>query len=366
MKLKYGMNPNQDYAEIIEDKNFPLKFLNGAPGFINILDALNSWQLVKELKEATGIPSAASFKHVNPAGAAIGKPLNDTLKKVYLAEGLDQSPLSCAYLRARGADRMSSFGDFAALSDTVDVPTAKILKKEVSDGVIAPDYSPEALEILKSKKGGNYLVIQIDKDYQPEQIEERTLYGIKLRQKRNDFKITGELLNNIVTKNKNINNDIKLDMLVGLITLKYTQSNTMCISFDGQTIGVGAGQQSRIHCTQLAIAKAETWFLRQHPDLIKITEKEGLSRNDIDNEIIQFIENKITDKQKKDWLKKMNNLTLNSDGFIPFRDNIDLAYKHNIKYIVQPGKSIRDDEVIAACDEHDIVMINTGLRLFHH
>lgn len=366
MKLKYGMNPNQDYAEIIEGKDFPLKILNGAPGFINVLDALNSWQLVKELKEATGIASAASFKHVNPAGAAIGRPLNETLKKMYLSEDLDVSPLACAYLRARGADRMSSFGDFVALSDVVDVPTAKIIKKEVSDGVIAPGFTDEALEILKSKKGGKYPVIQIDPSYNPPDVEERTLFGIKLAQKRNNCKITKDLLKNIVTKNKEINDDIRQDMLVGLITLKYTQSNSICISYDGQTVGVGAGQQSRIHCTQLAISKAHVWFLRQHPDCIKITENKDLNRNEKDNAIIQHIENKLSDMEKKDWLKNMKGLTLNSDGFIPFRDNIDLAGKHGIKYIVQPGQSIRDEDVINACNEYEMVMINTGLRLFHH
>lgn len=366
MKLKYGMNPNQDYAEVVEGENFPLKILNGSPGFINILDALNAWQLVKELKEATGIASAASFKHVNPAGAAIGKPLNDTLKKVYLADGLDLSSLACAYLRARGADRMSSFGDFVALSDTVDVATAKILKKEVSDGVIAPDYTKEALDVLKSKKGGSYLVIQIDPKYQPDEIEERTVYGIKLRQKRNNCRITKELLSNIVTKNKKVSEEILIDMLVGLITLKYTQSNSICITFDGQTIGVGAGQQSRIHCTQLAISKAQNWFLRQHPELIKITEDKDISRNDKDNIIIQKIENEMGIEEKKKWLKNMRELTLSSDGFIPFRDNIDLAQKHGIKYVVQPGQSIRDEDVIEACNEYDMVMINTGLRLFHH
>ncbi len=366
MKLKYGMNPNQDYAEIIEGKDFPLKILNGAPGFINILDSLNSWQLVKELKEATGIASAASFKHVNPAGAAIGKPLNETLKKIYLAEGLDTSPLSCAYLRARGADRMSSFGDFAALSDIVDGPTAKIIKREVSDGVIAPGYTNEALEILKSKKGGNYLVIQIDPAYNPPEIEERTLFGIKLAQKRNNFKITKDLLKNIITENKDINEEIIQDMLVGQIALKYTQSNSICISFDGQTIGVGAGQQSRIHCTHLAISKAEVWFLRQHPDCIKLTENKDLNRNEKDNAVIQYIENEMKESDKKNWLKKMNDLTLGSDGFIPFRDNIDLAHKHGIKYVVQPGQSIRDEDVINACNEYGMVMINTGLRLFHH
>lgn len=366
MKLKYGMNPNQNYAEIVEEKNFPLKILNGTPGFINILDALNAWQLVKELKEATGFSAATSFKHVNPAGAAIGKPLNEVLKKIYLAEDLDQTPLACAYLRARGADRMSSFGDFAAFSDIVDESSARILKKEVSDGVIAPGYTKEALEILKSKKGGSYLIIEIDPDYVPDEIEERTVFGIKLRQKRNNCKITREVLSNIVTKNKSLPEDVIIDMLVGLITLKYTQSNSICVTYDGQTIGVGAGQQSRIHCTQLAISKAQAWFLRQHPELLKITEQKEITRNEKDNLIIQYIESKMSEEEKRKWLKNLKDLTLASDGFIPFRDNIDLAHKYGVKYIVQPGESIRDDEVIAACDEYNMVMVNTGIRLFHH
>jgi phosphoribosylaminoimidazolecarboxamide formyltransferase/IMP cyclohydrolase len=327
---------------------------------------LNAWQLVKELKKATNKPSAASFKHVNPAGAAVGRPLNGTLRKAYLAEGLDNSELACAYLRARGTDRISSYGDFIAVSDKLDIHTAKIITKEVSDGIIAPDYDTDALELLKTKRKGNYLVLSIDKDYEPGDIEEREVFGIKLRQKRNDCIITDQILKNAVTRNKNLPDDIIEDIFVSLITLKYTQSNSICIALDGQTIGVGAGQQSRIHCTKLALSKSMTWYLRQHPGVLGADIPGNLSRTGTDILINNFIEKSFTENEKKENIRKCRNLVLSSDGMFPQRDNIDLADEYGIKYIVQPGNSIRDREVIDACDEHGMVMLFTGLRLFHH
>lgn len=367
MKLKYGMNPNQSIAEVVEtDSTLPFKILNGTPGFINILDALNAWQLVRELKKSTNKPSAASFKHVNPAGAAVGRPLNDTLRKVYLAEGLDNSELACAYLRARGTDRISSYCDFIAVSDTLDVHTARIITKEATDGIIAPGYDTEALDLLKTKRKGNYLVLSIDPDYEPEDIEMREVFGITLRQKRNDCIITDQILNRIVTQNKELPDDIVEDALISLVTLKYTQSNSICIARDGQTIGVGAGQQSRIHCTKLALSKAMTWYLRQHPAVLDLPMPENSSRTQKDICINNYIESSFTETEKIENIKKCKNIVLSSDGLFPQRDNIDLAHEYGITYIIQPGNSIRDQEVINACDEHNMVMVFTGLRLFHH
>lgn len=385
--LKYGCNPHQKPAKIyVQNKELPFKILNGNPGYINFMDAFNSWQLVKELKEATGLPAAASFKHVSPAGAALGLPLSDALKKSYFVEDMDLSPVAAAYARARGADRMSSFGDWAAISDVVDVPTAKILSKAVSDGIIAAGYTPEALEILKKKKKGNYCIIEMDYDYVPEDIEVRNIYGITFEQMRNKEKIQAELLyKNIVTNNKEITEEAKRDMLLAMITLKYTQSNSVCFALDGQVIGVGAGQQSRIHCTRLAASKADIWYLRQHPAVQNLPFKEGTSQPDKDNLIDQYLRDDVTpmemkewsrvlekmperlSKEEKDaWLSNLKGVTLGSDAFFPFRDNIDRAAQSGVKYIVQPGGSIRDDIVIEACNEYDMVMSCTGLRLFHH
>jgi len=367
MKLKYGMNPNQKYAEILEKKSLlPIEILNGKPGFINILDALNAWQLVKELNKATEKPAAASFKHVNPAGAAVGRPLSNTLRKIYFAENLDNSSLACAYLRARGTDRISSYGDFIAVSETLDVHTADIIAKEVSDGIVAPGYDTKALEILRKKRKGNYLIIVIDPDYEPRDIEERTVFGITLRQKRNNCVINRDILHEIVTQNKDLPEDIVEDVLLSLITLKYTQSNSICIARDGQTVGVGAGQQSRIHCTKLAISKTITWYLRQHPKVLDLKFPPDSSRTQKDILVNNFIEKNFAEKEKIACLKDCPNLVLGSDGLFPQRDNIDLAYDYGIKYIIQPGNSIRDQEVIDACNEYNMVMAFTGVRLFHH
>ena len=385
--LKYGCNPNQKPARIyVNNQELPVTVLNGKPGYINFLDALNSWQLVKELKEATGYPSAASFKHVSPAGAAIGTPLSEVERKIYFTGDEKLSMLACAYVRARGADRMSSYGDFAALSDICDKDTALLLKKEVSDGVIAPGYTEEALEILKEKKKGNYAVIQIDSTYVPEEIERKQVFGIYFEQGRNNVHIDESLLTNFVTKNKELTEQAKLDLLIAMITLKYTQSNSVVYAKDGQVIGVGAGQQSRIHCTRLAGSKADNWWLRQHEKVLNLPFKEDIRRADRDNTIDIYLSEDYEDvlqdgaweqffteqpsvftrEEKKDWIKQQHDVALGSDAFFPFGDNIERAHKSGVKYVVQPGGSIRDDHVIDTCDKYDIVMVCNGVRLFHH
>ena len=385
--LKYGCNPNQKPARIyLNNQELPVTVLNGKPGYINFLDALNSWQLVKELKEATGYPSAASFKHVSPAGAAIGTPLSEVERKIYFTGDEELSMLACAYVRARGADRMSSYGDFAALSDICDKDTALLLKKEVSDGVIAPGYTKEALEILKEKKKGNYAVIQIDPTYVPEEIERKQVFGIYFEQGRNDVHIDESLLTNFVTKNKELTEQAKLDLLIAMITLKYTQSNSVVYAKDGQVIGVGAGQQSRIHCTRLAGSKADNWWLRQHEKVLNLPFKEDIRRADRDNTIDIYLSEDYEDvlqdgawqqffteqpsvftrEEKKEWIKQQSDVALGSDAFFPFGDNIERAHKSGVKYVVQPGGSIRDDHVIDTCDKYDIVMVCNGVRLFHH
>lgn len=384
--LKYGCNPHQKPAKIyVENKTLPFKILNGNPGYINFMDAFNSWQLVKELKIATGLPAAASFKHVSPAGAAVGIPLSDSLKKSYFVSDIDLSPVACAYARARGADRMSSFGDWAAISDVVDLPTAQILSKSVSDGIIALGYTDEALKLLMRKKKGNYCIIQMDWDYEPYEIEKRQIYGITFEQKRNNVIIKEDMLNNVVTINKNISDEAKRDLLISMITLKYTQSNSVCFVLDGQVIGVGAGQQSRIHCTRLAASKADIWFLRQHPAVLNLPFKEDVSRPNRDNVIDQYlrdditpmelkewknvlqeIPDRLTKEEKSAWLSNLTGVSLGSDAFFPFRDNIDRASQSGVKYIVQPGGSLRDNLVIEACNEYNIAMSFSGTRLFHH
>ena len=389
LELKYGCNPNQKPSKIYraDGGELPITVLNGRPGYINLLDAFNGWQLVSELKSATGMPAAASFKHVSPAGAAIGRPLSDTMKKIYFVDDLGElSPLACAYARARGADRMSSFGDFVALSDVCDLSTAKILKREVSDGVIAPGFDPEALEILSAKKKGGYAVIQIDSDYRPAPIEHKEVFGITFEQGRNDIEINDSLLTNIVTKNKDLPEEAKHDLLISLITLKYTQSNSVCYAKDGQAIGIGAGQQSRVHCVRLAGQKADNWFLRQSPKVLELDLAEGIGRADRDNAIDNYIGDTYMDvlgdnvwqkyfrtrpdvytaEEKRKWLDKMSGVSLGSDAFFPFRDNIDRGAKSGVSYIVQPGGSVRDDLVIEACDEYGMVMVCNGVRLFHH
>lgn len=390
-QLKYGCNPNQKPSKIfMEDgSDLPMEILCGRPGYINFLDAFNSYQLVKELKSAIGLACAASFKHVSPTSAAVGLPLSDSLKKACFVddiEGIDESPLACAYARARGTDRMCSFGDFVALSDVCDVTTAKLIKREVSDGVIAPGYEPEALEILKSKRKGNYNIVKIDPDYLPEKIERKQVYGITFEQGRNDFKIDGELLKNIVTDNKQLPESAKRDLIISLITLKYTQSNSVCFAYDGQAVGVGAGQQSRIHCTRLAGGKADTWFLRQHPKVLSLPFNENIGRPDRDNVIDGYINKNeedvcaegnwqkyfscrpepLLEEEKAEYLSKIDGVSLGSDAFFPFSDNIERAKKSGVKYIAQPGGSIRDDAVIETCDKYDMVMAFTGMRLFHH
>ena len=389
IQLKYGCNPNQKPSRIyMEDgSDLPVTVLNGRPGYINFLDAFNGWQLVKELKEATGLPAATSFKHVSPAGAAVGLPLDETLAKIYWVDDLGElSALACAYARARGADRMSSFGDFIALSDVCDADTARLIKREVSDGVIAPGYTPEALEILKAKKKGAYNVIQIDPSYEPAPIEHKQVYGITFEQGRNELDINGDLLSNIVTENKEIPEKALIDMKISLITLKYTQSNSVCYVKDGQAIGIGAGQQSRIHCTRLAGSKADNWFLRQAPQVLNLKFKDKIGRADRDNAIDLYIgdeymdvladgawENIFTEKppvftreEKRAWLDKLTDVTLGSDAFFPFSDNIERAHKSGVKYIAQPGGSVRDDAVIDCCNKYHMVMAFTGIRLFHH
>lgn len=388
LALKYGCNPNQIPAKICMNNgaDLPIQILNGSAGYINLLDAFNAWQLVKELKEATGLASAASFKHVSPAGAAVAFPLDETDKIAYQAEGYELSDMACAYIRARGADRLCSFGDFAALSDECDVQTAKYLQKEVSDGIIAPSYSEEALEILKSKRRGNYLIIQIDPDYVPEPIETKQVFGITFEQKRNDIKICKDIFDNIVTKNKEIPESSRVDLLISLITLKYTQSNSICYAYNGQTIGIGAGQQSRIHCTRLAGNKADLWFARRHPKVLGLKWKDDLRKVDKDNAIDIYISDDydlvlsegqwqkyftekpevFTKEEKTEWHKKMENVALGSDAFFPFEDNIERAAQSGVKYVVQPGGSVRDEGVLATCDEKGMAMVFTGYRLFHH
>ena len=388
-ELKYGCNPNQKPARIFMEgeQELPIQVLAGRPGYINLLDALNGWQLVKELKKASGLPAAASFKHVSPAGAAVGIPLDETLAKIYWVEDMGQlSPLASAYARARGADRMSSFGDFISLSDVCDVDTAKLIKREVSDGVIAPGYEPEALEILKSKKNGNYCVIQMDEAYEPDPIERKQVFGITFEQGRNDLKIHPEMFDQIVTDNKEIPEASKVDLAISLITLKYTQSNSVCYVKDGQAIGIGAGQQSRVHCTRLAGQKADNWFLRQAPQVLELPFLDGIRRADRDNAIDVYIGEEYEDvladgawqkifkvkppvfdrKEKRAWLDGMCDVALGSDAFFPFGDNIERAYKSGVKYIAQPGGSVRDDHVIQACNKYGIAMAFTGIRLFHH
>ena len=390
LALKYGCNPNQKPSRIyMEDGELPLKVINGRPGYINFLDALNSWQFVKELKAATGMPAAASFKHVSPAGAAIGLPLNDTLKKIYFVDDvkLPLSPLACAYARARGADRMCSYGDFVALSDVCDAVTATLLKREVSDGVIAPGYTDEAIEILKDKRKGTYNVIQIEPDYSPAPIEHKQVFGITFEQGRNEVRLDDpSLFDNIPTKNKIFPDEAKRDLIIALITLKYTQSNSVCYVKDGQAIGIGAGQQSRIHCTRLAGSKADTWWLRQCPKVMNLPFKPGIRRADRDNTIDVYVSEEhddilregvwqqfftekpavLTREEKREWIAKNNNVALGSDAFFPFGDNIERAHKSGVQYIAQAGGSIRDDNVIETCDKYGIAMAFTGVRLFHH
>lgn len=388
-ELKYGCNPNQKPSKIYcnNGNDLPIQVLNGRPGYINFLDAFNGWQLVKDLKKATGLPAATSFKHVSPAGAAVGEPLSDVLRKIYWVDDLGElSPLACAYARARGADRMSSFGDFIALSDVCDVSTANVIKREVSDGIIAPGYEPEALELLKEKKKGNYNIIQIDLAYKPQPIEHKDVFGITFEQGRNEIEINNDLLDNVVTENKQIPDFAKRDMLIALITLKYTQSNSVCYVKDGQAIGIGAGQQSRIHCTRLAGSKADNWLLRQAPKVLNLQFVDNLKRANRDNAIDVYIGEEYMDvladgewqkifkvkpdifttEEKKEWLSQMDNAVLGSDAFFPFSDNIERAKKSGVKYIVQPGGSVRDGEVIECCNKYDLVMVCNGVRLFHH
>ena len=389
IQLKYGCNPNQKPSRIfMEDgSELPVTVLNGKPGYINFLDALNGWQLVKELKEATGLPAATSFKHVSPAGAAVGLPLPETLAKIYWVDDLGElSPLACAYARARGADRMSSFGDFISLSDVCDVDTARLIKREVSDGVIAPGYTPEALEILKQKKKGNYNVIQIDPDYRPAEIERKQVYGVTFEQGRNELCVDEKLLSNVVTENQDIPEAALIDMKIALITLKYTQSNSVCYVKDGQAIGIGAGQQSRIHCTRLAGNKADTWWLRHHPKVLGLQFVEDIRRPDRDNAIDLYLSDEcedvlsdgvwqntfsarpepLTAAEKQAWLSTLTGVTCGSDAFFPFGDNVERARKSGVAYIAEPGGSIRDDHVIATANKYGIVMAFTGMRLFHH
>lgn len=388
LELKYGCNPNQKPSRIfVENGELPIEVLNGRPGYINFLDAFNGWQLVKELREATGLPAATSFKHVSPAGAAVGLPLSDVERKIYWVDDQgDMSPLACAYARARGADRMSSFGDFISLSDVCDVDTANIIKHEVSDGVIAPGYEPEALEILKTKKKGNYNIIKIDSEYKPDPVERKQVFGVTFEQGRNEMPIDEAFLGKLVTENKEVPDDAKRDLIIALITLKYTQSNSVCYVKGGQAIGIGAGQQSRIHCTRLAGQKADNWLLRQCPKVLELPFREDVGRPNRDNAIDVYMSDdymdvltdgewekvftekpdSLTREEKRAWLDQMDGVALGSDAFFPFSDNIQRAYRSGVKYIAQPGGSIRDDLVIEACNEYGIAMYFSGMRLFHH
>lgn len=389
LELKYGCNPNQKPSRIFMNngKELPVEVLNGKPGYINFLDAFNSWQLVRELKAAIGLPAAASFKHVSPAGAAVASELSDTLKKIYFVDDLELSPIASAYAKARGADRMSSYGDWVALSDTCDVQTAKLLQREVSDGIIAPDYTPEALEVLKTKRKGNYNVVKIDPDYIPEPIEHKDVFGITFEQGRNELKIDEEMITkNIPTANKEFSEDAKRDLIIALITLKYTQSNSVCYAKGGQAIGVGAGQQSRVHCTRLAGNKADIWWLRQHPKVLGLQFVDDIRRPDRDNTIDVYISDEyedvlrdgtwqnlfkvkpepLTAEEKKEWIAKNSGVALGSDAFFPFGDNIERAKKSGVEFVAQPGGSIRDDNVIETCDKYNMTMCFTGIRLFHH
>ncbi len=387
LELKYGCNPNQKPSRIfMKAGELPLTVLNGKPGYINFLDALNGWQLVRELKRATGLPAAASFKHVSPAGAAVGLPLSDTLRKIYFVGDKPLSPLACAYARARGADRMSSFGDWIALSDVCDLETAMLIKPEVSDGIIAPGYAPEALEVLKAKRKGGYNVVQIDPDYRPAPVEQKDVFGVTFEQGRNEFVIDEALLEDIVTANKALTPEAKRDLMISLITLKYTQSNSVCYVKDGQAIGVGAGQQSRIHCTRLAGQKADNWWLRQHEKVLNLPFVDKIARPDRDNTIDVYISDEadevlaegrwqqffktrpepLTREEKRAWLDQLTGVSLGSDAFFPFGDNIERAHRSGVQYVAEPGGSIRDDNVIAVCDSYDMVMCFTHMRLFHH
>lgn len=386
LELRYGMNPHQKPARVYVNKgSLPLQVLHGQPGFINLLDALNGWQLVRELRQATGLAAAASFKHVSPAGTAVAVPLTESLRQAYFVADAELSPLATAYARARGADRISSFGDWIALSDPVDVPTAQLIRREVSDGVIAPGYEPAALEILRQKKGGGYRVLQIDADYEPPHLEQRQVFGVTLEQQRNTAVPTPTDFSHIPTRSKDLPASAIRDLIVALITLKYTQSNSVCYAYDGQTIGVGAGQQSRIHCTRLAGGKADLWFLRQHPRVLDLPFRPKLGRPERDNAIDQFllahltpveeatwqqqltaVPARLTPAEKREWLGQFSGVSLGSDAFFPFRDSIDRAQQSGVSYVVQPGGSLRDEDVITACDEYGMVMVFTGIRLFHH
>ena len=389
MELKYGCNPNQKPSRVFmaDGTELPFEVLNGRPGYINLLDAFNGWQLVSELKRATGLPSATSFKHVSPAGAAVGKPLSDTEKAIYFVDDLGElSPIACAYARARGADRMSSFGDFVSLSDTCDAITATMLKREVSDGIIAPDYTDEALEILKSKRKGTYCILKMDPDYVPNPVETKQVFGVTFEQGRNNLVVNTESLANVVTAKKDIPDDKKIDLMIALITLKYTQSNSVCFVKDGQAIGIGAGQQSRIHCTRIAGNKADNWWLRQNPKVLNLPFRADIGRPDRDNTIDIYISDDymdvladgtwqkfftecpapLTREEKKEWISQNTDVSLGSDAFFPFGDNIERAYKSGVRYVVEPGGSVRDDQVIETCDKFGIAMAFNGIRLFHH
>jgi phosphoribosylaminoimidazolecarboxamide formyltransferase / IMP cyclohydrolase len=386
LALRYGVNPHQTPARVFAEGGLPFEVLNGAPGYINLLDALNAWQLVRELRQVLQVPAAASFKHVSPAGAAIGLPLTEALRRAYfVGENAELSALACAYARARGADRVCSYGDWVALSDTVDVPTARLLRREVSDGVIAPAYEPEALQLLSAKKGGRYTVLRIDAGFEPSETEARQVFGVTFEQRRNAIIPGPEHLSNVVTRRKQLNPEAQQDLLIGLITLKYTQSNSVCLVKDGQVIGNGAGQQSRIHCTRLAAGKADTWWLRQHPRVLSLEFKRGIDRVDRDNALDQFLRDDLTSAEeavwrtnfetvpqrlstaeKHDWLQQLRGVSLASDAFIPFRDNIDRAHASGVEFVTQPGGAQRDADVIRACDEYGMAMAFSGLRLFHH
>ena len=386
LSLRYGCNPHQSDARAYSPSGkLPFAVLNGAPGYINLLDALNSWQLVRELKEALNLPAAASFKHLSPAGAAVAVPISDALQRAYFVDDLDLSPMATAYARARGADRLSSFGDWVALSDEVDQPTARLLSREVSDGIIAPGYQPEAFDILKKKKGGSYPILQMDESYVPAGPETRDVFGVVLEQTRNTKAINTDILTNIVTKNKEVSPDAERDMILATLVLKYTQSNSMCFAFDGQVIGNGAGQQNRLACTDIAAGKAEAWYLRQHPDILNFKFRRGLKRPEKINAIEAYLRGNMTDEEhriwescfdtvplflsedaRRAWIGQMDDIVLSSDAFIPFRDNIDRAARTGVKYVVETGGSVRDDDVIAACDEYGMLLVITGVRLFHH